>query len=336
MPYGDKYKQSHWKKKDAEGRSFRLMPLDAPKHGDGGNLVYEWHGKLPAPTRTWSCVIEKMKALEEKGLLEYTSTGTPCLKKHLGEMQGAPLQNIWSDIPPVNPMALERLGYPTQKPLALLERIISSSSNEGDLVLDPFCGCGTTIMASQKLERKWVGIDVTHLAIALIRLRLKKIRVYADKDYTIIGEPVDLAGANKLAEENKYQFQYWAVSLVDGFPVGQSSKNPYGKKGADKGIDGWITFREGNNIDLQRIVVQVKGGHNVGTGEVRDLIGAVQNTQSAMGVLITLDDPTQPMKIAAMEAGYYESPTWGHKYPKIQISTIAELLQKKKPLIPTH
>ena len=118
-------------------------------------------------------------------------------------------------------------------------------------------------MASQELKRRWVGIDVTHLAISLIRSRLRKIHVYADKDYTIIGEPVDLAGAKKLAEENKYQFQYWAVSLVEGFPVGQSSKNPYGKKGADKGIDGWLTFREGNSIDLQRIVVQVKGGHNV-------------------------------------------------------------------------
>ncbi|MCJ7763391.1 restriction endonuclease [Candidatus Bathyarchaeota archaeon] len=174
------------------------------------------------------------------------------------------------------------------------------------------------------------------MAISLIRSRLRKIHVYADKDYTIIGEPVDLAGAKKLAEENKYQFQYWAVSLVEGFPVGQSSKNPYGKKGADKGIDGWLTFREGNNIDLQRIVVQVKGGHNVGAGEIRDLIGTVQNTQSAMGLLITLDEPTQPMKIAAMEAGYYESPTWGHKYPKIQIATIPELLQGKKPTVPTH
>lgn len=191
-------------------------------------------------------------------------------------------------------------------------------------------------MASQELKRRWVGIDVTHLAISLIRSRLRKIHVYADKDYTIIGEPVDLAGAKKLAEENKYQFQYWAVSLVEGFPVGHSSKNPYGKKGADKGIDGWLTFREGNNIDLQRIVVQVKGGHNVGAGEIRDLIGTVQNTQSAMGLLITLDEPTQPMKIAAMEAGYYESPTWGHKYPKIQIATIPELLQGKKPTVPTH
>jgi len=243
---------------------------------------------------------------------------------------------LWDDIAPINSMAKERMGFQTQKPVALLERIIKSSSNEGDLVLDPFCGCGTTIIAAQGLKRRWVGIDITHLAIALIRSRLKKNRVYAGKDYEIIGEPVDLAGAKKLAEDNKYQFQYWAVSLIDAFPVGQSSKNPYGKKGADKGVDGWLTFKEGNSIDLKKIVVQVKGGHNVGSGEVRDLIGTVQNTQSAMGVLITLDDPTQPMKIASMEAGYYESPTWGHKYPKIQISTIAELLQKKKPLIPTH
>jgi DNA modification methylase len=334
LPYGEKYKESHWKRKDALGRAYRLMPLDAPKHGEGGNLVYKWHGKLPAPTRTWSCVVQKMKEYEAKGLLEYTSTGTPCLKKRLDEMQGAPLQNIWTDIPPVNPMALERQGYPTQKPIALLERIIQSSSNEGDLILDPFCGCGTTIMASQKLKRRWVGIDITHLAISLIRSRLKKVHVIVEKDYTIIGEPVDVAGAEKLAEDNKYQFQYWAVSLIDAFPVGQTSKSPYGKKGADKGIDGWLTFKEGDNIDLKRIVVQVKGGHNVGSGEVRDLVGTVQNTKSAMGILITLDEPTQPMKIAAMEAGYYESPIWGHEYPKIQISAIPDLLEGKKPKIP--
>jgi len=170
--YDDKYIESHWKKRDKNGRRYRLMPLDAPRHGDGGNLVYEWHRKLPASTRTWACTIEKMREHEKQGAIEYTSTGTPCLKKYLDEMPGVPLQNIWHDIPPINPMAAERLGYPTQKPESLLERIIKASSNEGDVVLDCFCGCGTTIAVAQRLNRRWIGIDINHLAISLTKNRL--------------------------------------------------------------------------------------------------------------------------------------------------------------------
>lgn len=338
IPYDKEYIKKNFNHVDPKtGRKFMADNLLAAgtRNGESGK---EWHGINPTKTGNhWQYTVQKLDQFEKEDKIFFPQKGKmPRLKRYLDELDGKPLTSEWVDIPSIGAHAFERLDYPTQKPLLLLERIIKSSTHEGETVLDPFCGCGTTIMASQELKRRWVGIDVTHLAISLIRSRLRKIHVYADKDYTIIGEPVDLTGAQKLAEENKYQFQYWAVSLVDGFPVGQSSKNPYGKKGADKGIDGWITFREGNKIDLQRIVVQVKGGHNVGAGEVRDLIGTVQNTQSAMGILITLDEPTQPMKIAAMEAGYYESPTWGHNYPKIQISTIAELLQKKKPTIPTH
>jgi len=303
------------------------------RHGESGK---EWHGINPTRTGNhWQYTVQKLDELEKEGKIFFPTKGKmPRLKRYLDELDGKPLTSEWIDIPSIGAHALERLDYPTQKPLLLLERIIKSSTHEEETVLDPFCGCGTTIMAAQELKRRWIGIDITHLAISLIRSRLKKIRVYAEKDYNVIGEPVDLTGAKKLAEENKYQFQYWAVSLIDAFPVGQSDKSPYGKKGADKGVDGWLTFREGTNIDLKRIVVQVKGGHNVGSGEVRDLVGTVQNTKSAMGILITLDEPTQPMKIAAMEAGYYESPIWGHEYPKIQISAIPELLEGKKPKIP--
>jgi site-specific DNA-methyltransferase (adenine-specific) len=219
-----------------------------------------------------------------------------------------------------------------------LERIVNAASDEGDLVLDPFCGCGTTIMAAQELKRRWLGIDITHLAIALIRARLKEIHILVNKDYRIIGEPADLESAINLMKVDKtgYQFQWWALSLIEAKPAGQSTTSPQGKKGADKGVDGWLTFKESDNLNLKRIVVQVKGGH-VGAQTVRDLLGTVESSKSAMGILITLNEPTEQMKQAAMEAEYYESSTWGHKYPKIQILTVAELLKGSKPILPhTH
>jgi site-specific DNA-methyltransferase (adenine-specific) len=331
-PYKKAYIDAKFTHKDENGRKFRLSDLNPPAER---GPVYELHGI----TRAWRFTKEKMLQLEKEGRI-YIKSNVPQLKRYLDELEargGAAVHEIWDDIPAVNSQAKERLGYPTQKPIQLLERIIKASSKEGDWILDPFCGCGTTIMAAQRLNRNWVGIDVTHLAISLIRSRLKKIHVYAGKDYKIFGEPVDLASAAKLAKDDKYQFQYWAVSLIDAFPVGQTSESPYGKKGADKGVDGWLTFKEGDNLDLKRIVIQVKGGENIGAQQVRDLVGTVESRKSAMGILITLIEPTKPMKIAAMEAGYYESPTWGHQYPKIQIITISELFHGKKPNIPhTH
>jgi len=351
LPYSEEYVHNFFHFKDSDGKEYRLTILTGSgvRYGSSGK---PWRGINPTKIgRHWAIpsyvrpllgdlptddVQAALDKLDSIGRIVWTKKegGTPSFKQYKDDMLGVNLQDVWIDLPPISSQAKERQGYPTQKPQALLERIIQSSSNEGDLILDPFCGCGTTIMAAQQLKRNWVGIDITHLAISLIRSRLKKIHVYADKDYKIVGEPVDLASATKLAEDDKYQFQYWAVSLLDAFPVGQSSKSPYGKKGADKGVDGWLTFKEGDNLDLKRIVVQVKGGHNVGASEIRDLVGTVQNTKSAMGILITLEQPTQPMKIAAMEAGYYESPIWGNEYPKIQISAIADLLEGKKPKIP--
>ena len=334
-PYSDEALKRDYKyTEEGTGRVYRLAPVDGPGGASKGNPYYEFLGVK----WYWRFTQEKMRKLYEENKIVRSSTGKSLSQKmYLNEAKGRPVDNLWDDINRISPTSSERLGYPTQKPQALLERLIQASSNEGDLVLDPFCGCGTTILAAQKLRRHWIGIDITHLAISLIRSRLKKIRVYADKDYRIIGEPADLASATKLAKDDKYQFQYWAVSLIDAFPVGQSSENPYGKKGADKGIDGWLTFRETHNINLQRIVVQVKGGVHIGAQIVRDLLGTVQATKSAMGILITLYEPTEQMKQAAMEAEYYESPTWGHKYPKIQILTIPELLKGSKPILPhTH
>jgi len=329
VDFKDSYKKSHFRYEDEKG-TFRLDNLNPP---GGRGPVYEFHGF----TRPWRYTKEKMLELEKKGLIYAPKGRIPQVKRYLNELKGQAVHSIWADVPPINPMSKERMGFQTQKPIKLLERIISVSSNEGDLILDPFCGCGTTIVAAQEMKRRWIGIDITHLAISLIRSRLKDIHVLANKDYKIIGEPVDLAGATALAESDKYQFQWWALSLIDARPTGQSSEDPQGRKGADKGVDGWLTFRESDNLNLKRIVVQVKGGTHIGAQIVRDLIGTVQSTKSAMGILITLHEPTEQMKQAAMEAEYYESPTWGHKYPKIQIITIAELLKGIRPVLPhTH
>jgi site-specific DNA-methyltransferase (adenine-specific) len=233
--------------------------------------------------------------------------------------EGTPIQDWWSDLQKIlSPTAKEILGYPTQKPLALLERIIKISSNEGDIVLDPFCGCGTAVVAAQKLNRKWIGIDITHLAINLMRNRLKdSFSIKAE----VIGEPVDLAGAKELASQpDKYQFQWWALGLIGARPLGEK------KKGADKGIDGVISFIDDPTSKPKRAVVQVKSGH-VHVKDIRELITVAG--KDAMGIFITLEEPTKDMEVEAVAAGYYRSPIWNKDYPKIQILTIEDILHGK-------
>jgi site-specific DNA-methyltransferase (adenine-specific) len=217
----------------------------------------------------------------------------------------------------------ERLGYPTQKPVVLLERIIAASSNEGEIVLDPFCGCGTTIHAAQKLRREWAGIDITHLAISLIERRLND--AFPGIAYDVHGIPKDLAGARALAAQDKYQFQWWAVSLVDAVPFGGK------KRGADTGIDGHIYFKP-DGRSTEKAIVSVKGGEHVSVPMVRDLGHVVDREKAKIGVFITLAEPTAPMKTEAVKAGYYET-DFG-KYPKLQIVTIKELFEGRKLQIP--
>ena len=321
--FKESYKESHFRYEDEKG-IYRLDNLNPP---GGRGPFYEFHGFK----RPWRYTKEKMLEFEKKGLIHAPKGRVPQVKRYLSELKGQAIHSIWIDIPPINPMSKERMDFQTQKPIKLLERIISASSNEGDLVLDPFCGCGTSIMAAHQIKRRWIGIDITHLAISIIKSRLKEMYLVANRDYKIIGEPVDLASATKLMEYDPtgYQFQCWAVSKLDARPA-----NPDDKKGADKGVDGWLFFREGNDPNLRKIVVQAKGGTHIGANIIRDLLGTVQNTKSAMGILITLHEPTQPMKEAAMEAEYYESSTWEEKYPRIQIITIEELFSGKRPVLP--
>jgi site-specific DNA-methyltransferase (adenine-specific) len=232
-------------------------------------------------------------------------------------------RGIDEDVRWLSPQDQERLGYQTQKPQALLERIISASSDEGDIVLDPFCGCGTTIHAAHKLRRSWIGIDVTHLAISLIEKRLKD--AFPGIKYDVHGTPTDLEGAKALATQDKYQFQWWAVSLVDAVPFAGK------KKGADSGIDGLIYFKPEGKA-TEKAIVSVKGGDNVGVGMIRDLAHVVEREKAKIGVFVTLVEPTGPMKTEAVKAGTYET-AYG-KYPKIQILTISELFSGKQPNIP--
>ena len=312
QPYSKDYIDSHYRFKDDNGRAYRTSDLTA-KGLSGGGYTYEWHGV----TSLWRCPIERMREWDAQGRIRYTKSGTAEYIRYLDEMPGMAAQDVWDDVFPINSQAKERLGYDTQKPLTLLERVIKASSNERDIVLDPFCGCGTALIAAQKLKRRWIGIDITHLAINLMRNRLRDtFKIKPD----VIGEPVDLAGAKALAHQDRYQFQWWALGLIGARPLGEK------KKGADKGIDGIIQFIDGPDSSVKRVIVQVKSGH-VGVTAIRELKAVAAN--EAIGVFITLDPPTEPMKVEAIDAGFYHSPIWKKDYPKIQILTVEELLKGK-------
>ena len=239
-------------------------------------------------------------------------------------IEGGKYPNDWWIIPSLK-NTRERLHYPTQKPEKLLERIIKASSNEGDVVLDPFCGCGTTIAVAEKLKRNWIGIDVTSLATALIEHRFKKDKTIGNVDYNVIGLPKDLLGAKKLASQSRYEFQWWALSLIGGKPP-----EYHRKKGADGGIDGYYFFNDEGKT--KKVIISVKSG-GVGVGDIRDLHGVVEREKAAMGFLIMLESPTKPMIEEAVVKGFYTD-GFGNKYPKTQILLIEELLKGKKPDTP--
>lgn len=245
--------------------------------------------------------------------------------------KGAIPPDWWMGPQQLNRSDAERLGYPTQKPLKLLERIVKASSKEKDVVLDPFCGCGTTVTAAEKLNRRWIGIDITHLAIALQKYRLQE--AFSKVKFDVIGEPESVNAARYLAQQNRFQFEWWALSLVKARPGKATGTSKKGKKGADKGIDGVINFIDSTRGKPKRVLVQVKSG-NISSAVIRDLRGVIEREQAAIGVLITLKSPTKPMRTEAVSAGYYESKAWGKKYPKIQIFTIEELLNEAKIEMP--
>jgi site-specific DNA-methyltransferase (adenine-specific) len=297
----------------------RVNPTSAGRHWAVPNKVLiEMFGEK---CLEWS-VPEKLDALDKKGLIYWPPKGkVPGFKRYYNEQAGVFIVDVITDIDPIAAQSAERLGYPTQKPLALLERIIKASSKPGDLVLDPFCGCGTTIDAAQSLDRKWIGIDITQLATSLIKHRLREAHGGRIKIETV-GEPTTPNEASILAEQDKYQFQWWALGLVGARPVEQ-------KKGADHGIDGKILFRDDPNAAKpEQIIIQVKGG-KTGVKDVRDLRGVLDREKAAIGVLISLQESTGPMDAEAASVGFYEHKTNKQKFPRLQLRTVKELMDGK-------
>ena len=325
-PYGDEYLAAKYRHVDADGRRYQLDNLTAAgiRHGSSGE---PWRGVDPtARGYHWKFTIHHLEELDAAGRLYWPPKGNvPRYKRYLDEVRGVALQDIWDDISPINSQAQERLGYPTQKPVALLERILQASSNPGGLVLDPFCGCGTTIAAAQKLGRRWIGIDITHLSIALMKYRLKDSFGLVEKqDYDVRGEPEDLDSARQLAGDDRYQFQWWALSLVRARPLGEAGVRE-GKKGGDKGLDGVITFLDDATGKPKRALVQVKSGR-LKAGDLRDLRGTLDREGAALAILVSLEIPTRDMLTEAAAAGIYHSPGWQRDYPRLQVLTVSDLL----------
>jgi DNA modification methylase len=287
------------------------------------NLVYPYKGFTPGPAG-WRMEKPLLEALDKKGNLAWTRTGAPRRKLRPEDDRGDPVGSFWGDIPPLNSQARERLGYPTQKPVALLDRIIQASSKPGDVILDPFCGCGTSLESAEKNGRRWIGIDVAHYAMTLIEGRLKA--KYPAVGYSVYGRPTDLAGARELARRDKYQFQWWAAWRLGSQTYRED------KKGADRGIDGNIYFHNGP-YGVGRIIVSVKGGENVGVQMVRDLRGVIEREEAEMGVMVTLAEPTTPMTAEASGAGFVRKSAHG-RLPRLQIVTVADLLAGLLPKMP--
>ncbi|MCX7688710.1 MAG: DNA methyltransferase [Fimbriimonadales bacterium] len=344
--YESGYLESSFRYIDERGR-YRLQELTGAgvTAGDSGQ---EWRGVNPSTFgRHWAVpqklveslvgverarqmsVIEKLEVLDAAGFIVWTERGRiPRYKQYLDTNPGVPIQDVVSDIRPVGAQK-ERLGYPTQKPLALLERIIQASSNEGDLVLDPFCGCGTAIVAAHKLNRRWIGIDITHLAIALIKYRLSDMfDLKEGKDYRVIGEPTTVAEARALALQDRDEFQKWAIGLIPrAFPYQQ-------KKGADTGIDGMLYFTDNPREHPKKVVIQVKSGR-VGVKDIRDFRGVMEREKAVLGLFITLEPPTRDMVREAEQAGFYTTPLGNIRLQRLQIRTIEDLLQGRGFDIPS-
>lgn len=346
-PYTAEYLESEYRHKTRDGRYYKETDLTAAK--PGGDVSYDWHVKRlfvsgknkpkweadledeyltpdpdmeylavkPYQGRFWAYSKDNLRTFAKEGKLIHRATGMPRLVQYSDEMPGIPLQDVWDDIPPAS--GDQDMHYPTQKPEALLERVVALASDKGDVLLDPFCGCGTAIYAAQKLERSWFGIDITHLAIGLIKSRLRD--AFLDpiaKTYKVIGEPTTVEDAEELAKDDPYQFQWWALGLVGARRVDE-------KKGADKGIDGRLFFHdEGLGGKTKQVILSVKAGKLHAT-YVRDLRGVVEREKADLGVLIAMDEPTKLMRAEAASAGFYKS-HYGTDHPRIQILTIQELL----------
>jgi site-specific DNA-methyltransferase (adenine-specific) len=321
--------ESQYNLKDPDGRRYQLTSLLNP-NPDRPNLTYEFKGV----TRVWRWTKERMLEADAKGqiVVPKGGEGVPRFKRYFDEQEGIPVSDLWNDIDIVT--GNERMGYPTQKPLSLLERVLSASSNPGDVVLDPFCGCGTTIAAAQEMGRRWLGIDVTYIAIGQVEQRLRAAAMASGlplPEYDVIGKPKTVEEARNLSklsrDDGRYQFQYWALDLVGATYLK--------KKGADRGVDGKVYFQLASNGPMYSILVQAKSG-SVNRGDVATLKGDMAR-EDVMGVLVTLEEPSRGpkgMEAEAADAGLYIPPdpigASQPSFPKIQILSIADILERNK------
>lgn len=312
------YLQKNFRYQDEDGRVYMADNLASPSKRP--NLIYEYKGFKP-PKKGWAISYETMEQWDQEGRLHFPDNpdGRIRRKRYLDELEGETVQSLWDDIPAVTAFSKEALGYPTQKPLGLLSRVIEASSKPGDVILDPFCGCGTAVHAAESLGRAWIGIDVSHLAITLIEQRMEN--AFPEIAFEVEGRPKDIAAAKDLFKRDPFQFEWWACSLVRAQPANKQ------KKGADKGVDGLIYFSDwaSEKVQTHKIIVSIKGGERIGVAQMRDLIGAMQSHEASMAFFVTLTPPTRDMLNEAAIQGFYEAGN-GQKYPKVQIFTIEDLI----------
>ena len=314
---------------DDHGRRFQADNLTNPAFRP--NLVYEYKGYKP-PANGWAISKEKMEQWDKEGRIYFPKDPNSRLrrKRFVDELKGMPVQNLWTDIAEINSQAQERMGYPTQKPEALMERIIQASSNEGDVVLDAFCGCGTTVAVAERLKRKWIGIDITYQSIALILKRLEDTFGKSSlASVKVDGIPRDMRSAEALAlrkdDRTRKEFEKWAVLTYSNNRAVINQK-----KGADQGIDGTAYFMVGPN-ETEKMVFQVKSG-NVQRGDIAKLNSDMQRENASMAVLLTLHEPTQPMRDEASKTGMYHHALMGRSMNRIQIVTVREIIEEGKRL----
>ncbi len=322
VPHDEKYMSDFYRHEDEKGR-YRLHEIiRTASMGERPNLVYEYKGYVPR--WGWRMKPAKLRALDREGRLVWSGTGRPDRKTYLSG--GRPATNLWNDIDNLSGRARERMAYATQKPLALLERIIKTSSNEGDVVFDPFCGCATTLEAAHRLGRRWVGIDIAiHAVKRVAKVRLQdRLRLVVGKDFEVDGVPRTLEGARDLWKRDPYHFQKWAVETVDGFVTTRRT--------ADGGIDGRLYFAMPNVDDLQSMAMEVKGGKNVGIATRRALRGVLEN-DAALRVGLIILEPLGVTKERNFhrfmaEAGDTQS-TFARPYPRMQLRTVEDILNGK-------
>ncbi len=326
QPYTEEYK-ARFRQSDADGRKWTDDNLSA-KGLSGGGYTYEYKGAKSL----WRCPKETMERLDKENRLHFTNTGGIRLKRYLDELSGLPAQSIWDDINPINSQAQERLGYPTQKPEALLERIIEASSNEGDVVLDVFCGCGTTVAVANRLKRKWIGMDITYQSVSLILKRLKDSEGQEAVDNVELhGVPKDMESVDALVHKKddrvRKEFEKWAIlTYSDNRAVINE------KKGADQGIDG-IAYTRQSKKEILLVILSVKSGKNVNVKDVRDLFAVVKSENAACGIFITRHEPTQPMLDFAKKQGQFK-PEHFTGFDKIQIVTVQQILDSERMNLP--